>query len=412
MDQPETIETAAADLESAARAWEQRGDARPLQRWLTREAGGDSLPPRRPVAAWRPSLERIEAARQHRPDGWPDALDARLESLVRGALRFARPDGSAVFGPVGTPPGWGATLQGLTTRLSDPGLQTVADWWFPSPHRAKSRRARPAAPPPLPAVAAPPRPIALLRADWKPQGDLLAIDQRGESALIELMGAGHRWLGPRWTTPPEAAPARLVHWTTGPLADVAEWSYRDGAARVTRTAVLLRGRQMALIAEERASRTSVGSCAIEIERSPGVRLEAASEPGRAGRLIGPRRAAAEILAPVAAALRDGPSSIQLRLTTEARRAWLPWVVSWEPGRTRRGAYWKPLTVTQRTRRCGPEVAIAARVAWSRGRDSLLIYRSLARPALRCFLGHWTTARFLVAVFTPEGEVKPLVSLED
>jgi hypothetical protein len=43
---------------------------------------------------------------------------------------------------------------------------------------------------------------------------------------------------------------------------------------------------------------------------------------------------------------------------------------------------------------------------------LLIYRSLARPALRCVLGHSIAARFLVALFSSDGELKPLVQVED
>jgi hypothetical protein len=41
----------------------------------------------------------------------------------------------------------------------------------------------------------------------------------------------------------------------------------------------------------------------------------------------------------------------------------------------------------------------------------LIYRSLAPPALRSFLGHQSRARFLVALFTPEGNVVPIVKVD-
>ena len=45
-------------------------------------------------------------------------------------------------------------------------------------------------------------------------------------------------------------------------------------------------------------------------------------------------------------------------------------------------------------------------------ESLIIYRSLARPALRAFLGHQTEARFLVGLFTREGDVHPLLTVEE
>ena len=79
-------------------------------------------------------------------------------------------------------------------------------------------------------------------------------------------------------------------------------------------------------------------------------------------------------------------------------------------RDRRKLTWTTLTVAERSRPCAPGVAFAARVAWGRG-EQLVIYRSLARPALRSFLGHQTTARFLIGEFTRGGEVVPLLKID-
>ena len=65
----------------------------------------------------------------------------------------------------------------------------------------------------------------------------------------------------------------------------------------------------------------------------------------------------------------------------------------------------------RSKTCPPSVAFGARLAWGPGEDGLLIYRSLAKPALRAVLGHQTRARFLVGRFTPDGDVVPLLSLD-
>ena len=60
----------------------------------------------------------------------------------------------------------------------------------------------------------------------------------------------------------------------------------------------------------------------------------------------------------------------------------------------------------------PDTAFAARVTWGRD-ETLVVYRSLGRPALRAFLGHQTTARFLVGLLhRPKGTVEPLLKLED
>ena len=53
---------------------------------------------------------------------------------------------------------------------------------------------------------------------------------------------------------------------------------------------------------------------------------------------------------------------------------------------------------------------AARARWGLD-ETIVVYRSLARPGLRAFLGHQTKARFLIGTFSNEGVVKPLVSLE-
>jgi hypothetical protein len=70
-----------------------------------------------------------------------------------------------------------------------------------------------------------------------------------------------------------------------------------------------------------------------------------------------------------------------------------------------------VTVAEKSRACPPDVAFAARVTWGRD-ETLVIYRSLARPALRSFLGHQTRARFLIGLFSDEGDVEPLVKVED
>jgi hypothetical protein len=93
-----------------------------------------------------------------------------------------------------------------------------------------------------------------------------------------------------------------------------------------------------------------------------------------------------------------------------RRCWLPVLASWDPLRNRQAIHWRVLTVGERSRVCPPDCAFAARVSWGR-RESLLIYRSLAPPALRSVLGHQTRARLLVALFTSDGTVTPIVSLD-
>jgi hypothetical protein len=102
--------------------------------------------------------------------------------------------------------------------------------------------------------------------------------------------------------------------------------------------------------------------------------------------------------------------LRLGLRHEGRRGWFPLLASWDPLRNRRAIHWRALTVAEKSRICPPETAFAARVTWGRG-ETLLIYRSLAPPALRSFLGHQTRARFLVGLFTQEGNVVPIIKVD-
>jgi hypothetical protein len=89
---------------------------------------------------------------------------------------------------------------------------------------------------------------------------------------------------------------------------------------------------------------------------------------------------------------------------------MPILVSWDAVRNRKPVQWRVLTVSEKSRVCPPNVAFAARARWGRG-ETLVVYRSLASPGLRAFLGHQTRARFLIGSFSTDGEVTPLVSLE-
>jgi hypothetical protein len=405
-----------AALASARSDWVERGRAEGLRRWLGRELDPDGVPRRLPVAEWSRCLAELAVARRRRVAGWPEFFDARVEGLFRQTLRFSRPDGTPVFGPAGRDAAAGSLFRSWAEELPDPGLSTVVDWWFPSGERRH-------APPPLPAHSCPDRPLAMLRANWQARGDLMAIDHRdgGLACGFELRGQGRSWLGPWWGSTLEGDPdgrARPSLWASNSSADLLEWTFRVGSVRVVRAALLLRGRKLALLADQ----VEGGG------PSPGMRIGLAEEitaealPGsRALGLVTARgRTAAQVL-PLGLPGNPYPTdrgsfvpagpALELRQARDGRRAWLPLLVSWEPARHRKGVRWKPLTVSERSKVTPPDVASAVLVAW--GRDEMLvIYRSLARPALRAFLGHQTGARFLVALFTRDGELEPIVKVED
>ena len=410
-------------LRAAANDWIVDGKSKALGRWLERELDPDGVPRRLDVADWYECLELLAGAYAERPDSWPERFDARAEGWFRELLRFSRPDGSTAFAPPDASKGGrkAGFFRGWAERLSDPGLSTVVDWWFPRPAHGRH------APPPLPADARPDRPLAVLRANWMRDGDFVTVDHRavGGTTLFELYGLGIRWLGPAWgsgTITEPAKRARPTLWLSQSSADVAEWTFRVGPARVTRTAVLLRGRRLALVAEQWDGPGDPGELRLDLPEG----IEAGPIPESDSRglaLTSLRKRGAARVFPIGLPATAYPTergsfsvdgrvlSLRQAATPGRRRAWRVLLVSWEPRRNRQPVRWRTLTVSESSRACPADVAFGARVTWGRN-ETLLIYRSLAPPAVRAVLGHQTRARFLVGLFSREGEVEPLVKVDE
>jgi hypothetical protein len=68
-----------------------------------------------------------------------------------------------------------------------------------------------------------------------------------------------------------------------------------------------------------------------------------------------------------------------------------------------------LTVGESLAAVPPEVAAGYRVAV--GRRQWLVYRALAHKGNRTLLGHNLSTEFLVARFSQDGEVAPLIEIE-
>jgi hypothetical protein len=277
----------------------------------------------------------------------------------------------------------------------------------------------------LPAWSSDRQPLAVLRPSWQKNDDMLVLDhrQRGTVTQLELIGAGHSWLGPSWNHSRPAASATFAKprfWLSNSSADLAEWSFRTGGVRIVRSALLLRGRQIALLSDQVEGDVQTDQ-AIEsqFELPPDVTAESLRNC-RGMLLRRPGRKMAQVL-PLALPCLPYETDrgkfhlsagrvLSLRIASKGRRSWLPVLVSWNPERHRKPLSWRILTVSERSKNCSPDVAFAVRLSWGRD-DTLVIYRSLAAPARRAFLGHLTTDRFLVGNFTRDGAVEPILSVD-
>jgi hypothetical protein len=403
-----------AELESACQAWIDRGDETFLARWLRRELDHDGSPRTLPVEEWGRCAEVIDRGRRER-DGLSLAILDQINGLSAWVVHTSRPDGSTVFGSRGKQKTRIARLLDLAASAKDPALASVVGRWFPGVSSAKG----PPVPPPLPAICDDDRVLAMLRPDWTSDGDWIAVDHRdrGVASRIELAGAGRPWLLGDWKSDRSLDTERITcpvpsAWSTGAHADCLEWTFRAGLTRITRTAVLLRYRKLAIIGQYQEGPTPTSEFRVPL-------AEGVSAVGTADiRTLALTRARASArLIPLALPSSPRPTDrgslalegneVVLSQTSTARRRWLPLVLAWGKAPTA----WRTLTVTESSKICTPDVAFAARLSWGVGVDGLLIYRSLGRPALRAVLGLQTRARFLIGRFTPEGDVVPLLSLD-
>jgi hypothetical protein len=409
-------------LSQALEFWVKQGQWKELERWLDREVDREGTPIRLSIPEWSDCLGALFEARRQRP-GWPESLDERTRALLRAVLRFSRTDGTLCTQFNGAiTPGAIETLEVMAKAFPRSGEARVLGWWLCLPRPAR-------VPPPLPAWSSDRHPLAALRASWQKQDDLLVLDhrQRGTATRMELIGSGHSWLGPDWTSTSTSPSAQATapkphHWVSTSTADLAEWTFRCSGLTVTRSALLLRGRQTAIFSEQMAGRTAITTpIASMYALPPGVSAEPL--PGCRGMLLRPagKRATAQVLPLALPCLpyetergefggRGDGGGLSLSVMPRGRRAWLPLLVSWNPERNRKKLSWRILTVSERSKICPPDQAFAVRVSWGRD-DTLVIYRSLGAPARRAFLGHLTTARFLVGKFTAEGAVEPILSVD-
>jgi hypothetical protein len=360
------------------------------------EFADDGIPDHLPVADWLVLASSIDSR------------------ALQAILRFSRADGSIVFGPTGRSQERLKRLDLLASQLGDPSLAGVVARWHPTSQSTML----PPSTPPLPSYSRLDRPLAILRPDWTPRGDHLAIDHRlaGSTSLLEVASKGQVWLGPSWSSSlldGKCTQPRPSAWTSTPFAMSLEWKFTAGSARVTRDVTLIRGRSLAILGQEVEGPARESE--IRLGLASGVSAEFVSGSRAIQLSSGPGKPSSRLL-PLGLPEHDRPTDrgsitidgreIVIRQTSEGRRNWLSVLLAWDkPPQT-----WRPLTVAYRSKATKADQAVATRVAWGARDPGLVIYRSLAPPELRSFLGHQTSARYLVGTFTRTGEVLPILKV--
>jgi hypothetical protein len=406
-------------LHQAIDYWQRQQNTQPLTRWLSRELDPRGAPIRLPISDWHTCLKILFDATTNNGD-WPSCWDDPITKLLRMAFRFSRVDGTPVthfeesLSP--KPPVW-ATFDKLSGSTTGRIAREFSSWCAQQTSGGNDE--------PLAQPKGSIRALAVLRPGWPDESDFLAIDHRQAEAScrLELFAAGRSWLGSTWRVDGESdttslsKPPSLMPESSESLA---EWSYRAGQSRIIHSALLLRESKLALLSALIERRSPIASALILRASLP---ISVTAKPivdSRAIVLTTPKKPGSAQVLPIGlpslaypsdrGAFQTHDGSLVLSHSPKGRRGWLPLLVSWDSRRHRKDPHWRVLSVSEKSRNVSPDRAFAARVSWGRN-DTFVIYRSLVSPAPRAFLGHQTTARFLVGRFTPDGVVEPIFNVD-
>ncbi|MDX2037192.1 MAG: hypothetical protein SFX72_11120 [Isosphaeraceae bacterium] len=380
-----------------------------LVRWFDRWFDADGLATGCAPADWFAALESI-AARGSIDESFGDRAEdvrASLEQL----LRRTRPDGRLFYTAAATNRDAATRWEALARWAKSTSCESVLRQWRPRAFAGVLM------PPPLPSWHEEFVVDSVIREDWEREGVWAGIEHRtpGTSSRFEMGIDGRPVFGPTWRSPapdPEASETRrgprasVVAARSGPTGDLVEWTHSLAGTRRSRTVVMVRGRELALFAEQV---DGPGERGFEIGLDEDWKLAAGPE-GPMQRLTRTARGRGIAIlnpgSPRGCRLSCEPGRLIVRDDGPGPRRWPAIVVCWGPVPTE----CVPLTVSERSRICPDHVAVAFRLGWGSRAEGILVYRSLARPGLRAVLGLQTRARFAVGRID-RGRVLPLVTID-
>ena len=268
---------------------------------------------------------------------------------------------------------------------------------------------------------------ALLRTDWSPQADTLAIAHHQEFPRIDAAALGHPLLHGDWTLQLQIGDSQLepaeewscVCWVSDADVDYLELQMEGpGNLRVERLVLLSRRDHFLLMADSISGAPK--QRIVHRARFPlaaGVTAEADTTTREIRLQSGKQKIRAFPLSLACERVQSTPHSFviednQLVLEQVSPGVGLvaPVVFQWSPELSRKDAVWRTLTVSEDLKVAAPGTAAGFRL---RIADSQwLFYRSLKKPKeARTVLGYHTWVETVVARFSPTGDVDPLLMVD-
>ncbi len=393
-----------------------------LSQGLVELLDGEGVPHGRYATCWRALLACWTRCLALDPHVSPGRISrpARLqfEWLVRQTLRWRRGDGHLAWEDPKETRETVDDLLAATLRLV--GDRVDRELWKCSFGRKKASHS----------VYALPQPgehsewgeMALLRTAWSPTAAYLAVRFPKDQFHSEL-GVGKRrfWSGP--DMPEIRADGELLR-SDAEWQELC-WSSDDDVDYIELELELNHGwrlqRQWLLAREDRFLLTAdavfgPGPAELDYQRTlpwvAGVRQKTEEETVETHLRC---RGESGCVMPLALSEWRSPHSRgrlaegRLSQSVTGRALYAPLWIDLEPNRKRAPRTWRQLTVACQREIVPPEQAVAYRIQV--GTEQWIVYRSLADPQARTFLGLHVTSEFLAARFQPAGEPEYLVEVQ-
>jgi len=428
----------------------QSAGRRALQRALLEQTDANGMPQAdllERLSFWTASLVRArDAAAGYRATPWNDDAEARFRLLVRAAAMLCRSDGRLALsnGYVSNSAEMlarGSRLAGATRNSAPLALLLALQERSAAASRRggragargglrrRVRRARSEQGRSLkkfPAAQSDFARLACLRSGWSVDADALVVAHHEAMPRLELAALGRPLLSGAWelAVTVDSAPVTFEQewtctcWFSDGDADYLE--LRNGnsdGVRVERQLLLSRIDHFALFAETVTARPgAMIECASRLPLAAGAAVRPdgptrecrVKTPGAAGRAF-PIALPAERIYGAAGTLSADERRLELR-QAGIGGLYAPVVIDWHPERRRAYADWRKLTVTQQAHVLPSDTANGCRLRV--GEAQWLIFRSLQRAHEgRAVLGHHTMHETVIARFSSEGEVDPIVQVE-
>lgn len=389
---------------------------------------GEGLLHGRHFALMRPLLAcwtRCEVmGKQLKPACFSGSARRQLADMARHALRFARHGGGAMLGP--SSPGNDADFLHATVASGGVDKDRALATLVLSPARGgKSKRGK-SPKRPSPGIRSEWAATALLRNDWSPTSDRVAVVHAGQTVRMELGCGKDIVLSGDWSLSVVRDDCELrpqsdweqVCWVSDADMDYFELEIAlDGGVRVQRQLALAHDDRFLFLADavlgEQPGKLEYRAC---LPLAAGVAFHPGKE-SREGCLEGTKRRA--VVLPLALAewrslwaigeMQSTDAGLELTHAVKAPRLYAPLFFDLDRRRFTRPHTWRRLTVAESLEARSGEVAVGYRVAI--GKKQWLIYRSLAGTGNRTLLGHNLSTEALIARFDQTGEVEPLIEVE-